>query len=392
MRVLIVAPSNLPIPNIGGGAIETLVTYVLNENEIKKSLDIDVITHNHHNLITEIQKYSKTKFIIFDYNKKIIYKIYDFIRRILRKISGRKIDYQGLYYWFIKRYLKKNGNIYDRIIFEGDIGQPILSPDTKDKNILHIHTDIFYQRTTENIRICNCVDKIITVSDFIKDRVSQISDKVAIDVLLNCADTSKFVPVSTKEKIDIRNTLGFADGDFIVLFTGRLDDTKGVKELMNAILSLPDNIKLVIAGGNFYSDSTITSYMKELVKISKEKPGKFTFTGNLQHTEVAAYYKVADVVAVPSKCNEAAGLSLIEGRVSGKPVITTDKGGIPEYSDRGCLIINDETKLEEKLNEYILRLYNDETLINRLSEENCNNRNFLSKERYYDDFVNIISK
>ena len=44
MKILIISPADLPIPATKGGAIETLVTYVLNENEEKNKLDIDVIT------------------------------------------------------------------------------------------------------------------------------------------------------------------------------------------------------------------------------------------------------------------------------------------------------------------------------------------------------------
>ena len=41
-RIAIISPSELPIPSLKGGAIETLTTYIVNENEKNKLFEIDV--------------------------------------------------------------------------------------------------------------------------------------------------------------------------------------------------------------------------------------------------------------------------------------------------------------------------------------------------------------
>lgn len=43
-RVCIVVPPNLPMPPVKGGAIETLMQYIVDVNEVSKAIDLTIIS------------------------------------------------------------------------------------------------------------------------------------------------------------------------------------------------------------------------------------------------------------------------------------------------------------------------------------------------------------
>ena len=43
-RICLIAPGLLPVPATQGGAIETLMTSIVNQNELYKELDLTVVT------------------------------------------------------------------------------------------------------------------------------------------------------------------------------------------------------------------------------------------------------------------------------------------------------------------------------------------------------------
>ncbi|MGE4599356.1 glycosyltransferase family 1 protein, partial [Bifidobacterium longum subsp. longum] len=43
-RICLIAPGLLPVPATQGGAIETLMTSIVNQNELYKKLDLTVVT------------------------------------------------------------------------------------------------------------------------------------------------------------------------------------------------------------------------------------------------------------------------------------------------------------------------------------------------------------
>ena len=47
MKICFITPNLLPVPNVLGGAIETIITNVLKEQEKNNSLDITVVSIYH---------------------------------------------------------------------------------------------------------------------------------------------------------------------------------------------------------------------------------------------------------------------------------------------------------------------------------------------------------
>jgi glycosyltransferase involved in cell wall biosynthesis len=71
-----------------------------------------------------------------------------------------------------------------------------------------------------------------------------------------------------------------------------------------------------------------------------EKAGeRIIFTGFVNYKDMPALYAMADVCVLPSIWDDPAPLAVIEAMTSGRPLITTRSGGIPEYADKNCAVI-----------------------------------------------------
>ena len=78
---------------------------------------------------------------------------------------------------------------------------------------------------------------------------------------------------------------------------------------------------------------------------------------------------------------------------SGKPILTTYAGAIPEVVSEECGILmqkEDRDLLVKELSENMVKLLNDEELCKKLSENAKNVANKFSSEVYYKRFVEIL--
>jgi glycosyltransferase involved in cell wall biosynthesis len=89
--------------------------------------------------------------------------------------------------------------------------------------------------------------------------------------------------------------------------------------------------------------------------------GRVFFTGPIPHSELPPYYAMCDVLAVPSTY-ENLGLSPLEAMSTGRPVVASDTGGLPEIVEHmktGLLVPPGDP---EALAEAILTILGDEGL------------------------------
>jgi glycosyltransferase involved in cell wall biosynthesis len=101
----------------------------------------------------------------------------------------------------------------------------------------------------------------------------------------------------------------------------------------------------------------------------------------------------ADVVAVPSVWQEPAGLMVIEAMASGRPVIATRVGGIPEYLEHEVTGILVQPHAPEQLARAILRLLNSATEANAMGRAGrARVETHFSMERWIGDTVELYAK
>ena len=89
---------------------------------------------------------------------------------------------------------------------------------------------------------------------------------------------------------------------------------------------IPDLI-LVIVGDYEHADS---GYRRYLDQLSRPAGGRIIFAGFVPPDKLHGYYLAADIFVCPSQWPEPLGRVHYEAMAAGTPIITVNRGGIPE--------------------------------------------------------------
>ena len=232
-------------------------------------------------------------------------------------------------------------------------------------------------------------DKIIAVSNAVKE--SLISEcwlpSRKIEVVYNGIDISRFSGDTDGSKI--KEELNLTPEDKIIGIIARLSHEKShitlLKALKKVIKHVP-NAKLLIVG-----DGPLKVSLMRSVKEMKLKDFCFFLGLRKNIPEIISCLDVA----VLSSMTEGLPISLIEVMTSGKCVVGTDVGGIPEVIDHGenGLLIppNDPDKLAEAL----IYLLNNPDIAKKMgkkgikiAKEEFSHQIMIKKvERIYDELI-----
>ena len=108
-------------------------------------------------------------------------------------------------------------------------------------------------------------------------------------------------------------------------------------------------------------------YFRRVERWAKRRLGKHVrFTGFVSPEKVPQLYAVADVFVCPSSWSEPFGRVNIEAMATGLPVVSTNRGGIPEvvrHGKTGYLVRKSNSKTMAK---YVNRLLNNRKLNKRM--------------------------
>lgn len=162
---------------------------------------------------------------------------------------------------------------------------------------------------------------VTAVSAFIRDRVGEIAQR-SVDVIYNGASEETFFRRDWRAE---RAALGIEADRFVIAFAGDVIAEKGAFDLLRAARRLQAFRPLVILAGRLGrgSRTAIASLgvdCEALGAISQEK--------------LAEVFGAADVVSLPSY-DEGLPASLCEAMLSGRPIVATGVGGIPEIVKDG---------------------------------------------------------
>lgn len=151
-----------------------------------------------------------------------------------------------------------------------------------------------------------------------KDKLKLIHNGLMDDVSMLCKE----------EKVSLKKKLYIDSDEKILLFVGRLDETKGVYHLIKAfkqLLETESNCRLFIVGDGMFSS---------FLRASTGCWSKITFTGRIEKEELYQLYQIADLGILPS-LNEQCSYVAIEMMMFGLPIISTTSTGLDEMIDAG---------------------------------------------------------
>ena len=212
---------------------------------------------------------------------------------------------------------------------------------------------------------------IITVSQEIYQK-SRILWSLPLTYIPNGVDTERFKP-DARAGSSGKNTLT----KFNVLCPRRMVPKNGVVYLARAVAEVlqarPDVDWRFTFLGSEAADNTNSSYIHEIKQTlaSGYQTGHVSYLGNLPMEEMPKVNALADIVVMPSLM-EAVSLSALEAMATGKPVIATNVGGLPEiihHETTGLLV---EPKNPRALAAAVVRLYDDAELRARVAEGGYN--------------------
>jgi len=163
-------------------------------------------------------------------------------------------------------------------------------------------------------------------------------------------------------------------------FIGRLDPCKGLEPLISAFESLDmAEAELVVAGRG------PADYERKLRSLSRAPSVRF-----LGRVSAPDFYSSVDVVVVPSLCNDVLPSVVYEALVSGRPVIGSTLGGIPEMIEHryNGLLFNPEVPgdLQASLRAFLV----DEALQKSLAHgASMSGRNYSDVGSWIQSYVQV---
>jgi glycosyltransferase involved in cell wall biosynthesis len=291
-------------------------------------------------------------------------------RRIIRA-PFKKVDF---YYFSLKKYLKEFDVVYSCDITRSAYTLASLKDELGFKFILSWWENIpfravFDEKTSFHKKsVMDKVDLFLPFTNMAKEvlKLEGVPEE-KIEVIYPGVDRERFKPGKKTETF--LNRYNIPTNTFVVLYTGKLVSWKGVHNLIYAASILKkkgiDNFVFAIAGRGAQKEN--------MIKLIKEADVEenFRFLDFVSYDEMPDVYRMADVFILPSyptmTWQEQFGMVLIEALASGKPVISTMSGGIPEVlGDAGILIPSGDYF---QLAENILRLMKDDNLRDALGKK-----------------------
>lgn len=390
INICFISQCTLPIPTCKGGAVETLVEYLLDENEKEGKFHFTVISIDDEEIREKAKQYEYTDFIyVRSAASKFNSMLYQ-LHRVLKHI-GVFIPFSFEFAQALK-VLRKIKN-HDYYIYEAGptAHLPILNRIIpKEKLLVHLHWEGMGNKSLDK-----CFEYLIPVSNYIGECWKKATGCTSAKIcpLYNCAKIKQFMhECSDIEKSALKKKLEISDTNKIILFVGRIVAEKGIKELLLAFERVQrDDVTLLVIGSANFGKETRTLYEQEISELIATSKKNIVFTGFVHQTELYKYYSIADIAVMPSLFQDPAPLVAIETQATGTPLIVTCVGGIPEYVGKDCaILIENKDDIVQELAIAIEKLLNNPELCIAMSTRAQNQAQNFSTEKYYRDFEKLM--
>lgn len=377
MKIAIATFADLPNPPVKGGAVETLIDDLCQVNETEQRLSIDVFSVQDTAAAEAAAFYKNTNYIFYENypnrsfcTKNIVWKLFKL------HIPNRTMSE------LVKRI---NRNTYDYVIITSiNYEMESIFRKIHSKVIWYLHGDPLTVLSQDAVRrIASHCHAVVTVSNFVSQRVVSVNPACKVLTVRNCTDIIPLIGEDAAEaRRIVREEINVHNEDILFTYVGRISPIKGILELVQAFMATKQpNAKLLIVGTP--SNASENRYFEKIQKIAN---AQIVFLGYVSHDLLNRLYCASDCIVAPSICNEAAPLVALEAAACCKPLIATNIGGIPEYTDENATLIDYDAHFENHLMEAMLKIC-----------DNCRDNTPAPKQgngvkQYYDDFCKALQQ
>jgi glycosyltransferase involved in cell wall biosynthesis len=178
------------------------------------------------------------------------------------------------------------------------------------------------------------------------------------------------------------------------MYSGRIQESKGVKILAEAFMEIEkySNLVLIIVGSSEFKNSKLGALYKEINKVSNLK-NRIIFSGYIDYIDMPYMYNLADLVVVPSLYPEAFSLVALEALSSGLPVIVSDSGGTQEVINDKCgYIVEAGPDMKVDLIKNMTKIISNSELRDSMSLEAVKRAKEFGKEKYFHGMKNALKR
>ena len=197
----------------------------------------------------------------------------------------------------------------------------------------------FYDVPKLDIAVCSWIEDIAirnataltSCSAFLAD---EVHNKMGVSRQINVMGNGIDLPLFDQEPVaDLHERYGVPRGQVTILFAGRMERRKGIHlcaEIVETILSRHD-VTFLFAGEDIFG------YVENILKPAlegKQLAGAFRYLGKLGFKELRACARAVDIYLLPSLW-ENCPYSCLEAMASGRAIVCSDQGGMPELVEHG---------------------------------------------------------
>ncbi|MFA9559335.1 glycosyltransferase [Evansella sp. AB-rgal1] len=211
-------------------------------------------------------------------------------------------------------------------------------------------------------------DYFIAISNKIQDQLLEDGiNSSKVQIIHHGIDTNKFAPRNDQKALELAEEWGKSSDTFLIGAIGRIQAVKGFDNFVRACSELhkvyPDSFRFVLIGDG--------SHRKELEQLVERENIQDVFTFAGFRGNIDSCLRALDCY-VSSSLSEGLGLSVMEALSTGVPVVTTGVGGVKDFAkdEDNSLVV--EPKSVSQLTEAIERIYKDDDLKRKLTDQGRN--------------------
>jgi glycosyltransferase involved in cell wall biosynthesis len=134
------------------------------------------------------------------------------------------------------------------------------------------------------------------------------------------AERVEFLPNFLSDQ-ELRVEATPAEGPLVV-YAGRLEETKGIRVLLEAFGMVREPAALRVAG---------SGELEAEVRAAAARDPRIEYLGRLPREEMYRELAHAQLVVLPALYEDNGPLTILEAQARGKPMIVSDRGGLPEF-------------------------------------------------------------